>query len=936
MKKRLLFLALWAVTLTGAQGQAWEQGVPSGSFINAKCAAFHPNYGLLFGGGKGKVWRVNNGVIDTLFSNPTIPFYYYVNTMAFSGDTLLFHSSTYGLQKMKIGDPATPFVIPDAGSTNCIVAKANKRWFAGTQGLFYYDGANYYHNSSFNSNIKYLAVNNSDVAFIVQNDSLMSVSNNQYTLISNAIDSINCLKVNPITDELYFSTPSQLYKLSGNSIIPIEVNTNVFNFNFYTNYGIKFFSFSSTEDRIFILYNHTINPEQNYDDILVTGFNNEFVLLNGPIEQDTVSRLVLPIFEANNHLIYTTSDHYYQLDNSVLNSDMLSYNVIDKGNFRALINSDGMLFWNRSSGIPLFEFPKFSHKNTGFSSTLWLAGINQNNDTCVAATRYNQVGFDFWAGPIGQAYDNTYDSKYNRVWKLDREQVNNHISNYQQAGYTMPAVISTWPAQGNVANGEAPYIAPFFDADNNGTYEPQNGDYPIVYGQQAAYFIFNDSRLPHTESGGTELGVEVHGMAYVMDSVNTDLKNTLFVKYNVFNRKNNDFANFYLGKFDDLDLGYSNDDYVGCDSSRSTFYVYNGLAVDGSGKFNEYAKAPPVQCVTFLNNDMTQFVFLNNSGGIAAMNDPTDPRGYFSNLEGFWGDRTPYTYGGDGYGAGTPVKFSFTGNPYTSTGWTETGEGNAPGDRRGLASAQLSNFNHGTNYCLDIAYVYDRDCDDTITCNNLSNIPNLFNRVDTVKNYFNTNQLSCTMNSNVFNVNTIPEFSTCAHAAAYLNNSQLNYSLSIDSVQVTGIAAVSATLVNVSWKIYQADNTITLSNIPFNVQNNIPVVLSLNLMHNPNTHTMNTQTLQYYSHGLVGIQEVSEEQISLYPNPAKANVKINGVENAMRVEVYNMLGELNSTFDKQGKSGTLTLDLSGFNRGVYFVKVVGKNGSSITKKLILN
>jgi hypothetical protein len=934
MKKRLLFLALWAVTLTGAMGQAWEQGVPLGSFNNVASAIYHPNYGYLFGGGGGMIWRVNNGVIDTLY-NGNMSLSRRVISMAFSGDSLFFYILPNGLFKMKIGESAEVTSIMNCGYNNRIITKGNKRWISSSTGLFYFDGTNYSHNSAYISSVQYMDINNADVAFIVQNDSLMSVYNNQYTLITDTIPGINCIKVNPVTNELYFSTPTQLYKMAGTTILPIEVNTDIVNFSNNTNYTIKSISFSNSEDRIFIDYKKIIYSS-DYVDIIVTNFNNQFAILNNPIDITTVSIANVPIFEANNKLIFTSSNCFYQTMDPILNSNELSYNIIDKGAFRALVNSDGMLFWDRTTGIPVFEFPKFSHKNTGFSSTLWLAGINQNNDTCVAATRYNQVGYDFWAGPIAQNYDYAYQNKYNRVWKVDREQINTHLSNYQQAGYTMPSVISSWPAQGNIANGEAPYIAPFFDANTNGTYEPQNGDYPIVYGQQAAYFIFNDSRLPHTETGGVELGVEVHGMAYVMDSVNADLKNTLFVKYNVFNRKNNDFANFYLGKFDDLDLGRAEDDYIGCDSSRNTFYVYNGLAVDGTGKFNEYAKAPPVQGVTFLNNDMTQFVFLNNNGGIAAMNDPTDSRDYFTNLEGFWKDRTPYTFGGDGYGAGTPVKFTFTGNPVTAQGWSEVSENNAPGDRRGLASAQLSNFNHGTNYCLDIAYVYDRDCDDTLVCNNLSNIPNMLNRVDSVKSYFNTNQLSCTMNSNVFNINTIPEFSTCAHAAAFLNNSQMNYSIPIDSVQLTNITAVSFTQVNTSWKIYQAGNTVTLSNIPFNVQNNIPVVLSLNLMHNPNTHTMNAQTIQYYSHGLVGIQEVSEEQITLYPNPAKANVRINGVENAVRIEVYNMLGELNSTLEKQDKSGSLTLDLSGLNRGVYFVKIVGKKGANITKKLILN
>lgn len=846
---------------------------------------------------------------------------------------------------MKMGEPADTAIIPGlTGSVNKIATQANKRWFASSNGLYYYDGTNYSHDSSFNINTKLLAVNNSGVAFIVQNNKLLSFYNNQYTLITDTISGINCLNVNPITNELYFSTPTQLYKMTGNVILPLDINTELIDLSVKNYFPIKFFSFSNTENKIFISFTHvnTIDPifgtYSYFSDILVTNVNNGYALMNSPYRADTLLFITVPIFEANHKYIYTASNTYYQTSDTAINPNLNSYCIIDKGAFRALINNDGVLFNNRSFNTNLFEFPKFSHKNTAFSSTLWLAGINQNNDTCVAATRFNQVGYDFWAGPIGQAYDNAYDIKYNRVWKLDREQINTHISNYQQAGYTMPSVISTWPAQGNIANGEAPYIAPFFDANNNGIYEPQNGDYPIVLGQQAAYFIFNDSRLPHTETGGVELGVEVHGMAYVMDSVNADLKNTMFVNYNVFNRKNNDFSNFYLGKFDDLDLGYAHDDYIGSDSSRNTFYVYNGLSVDGYGSYKEYGENPPVQGVTFLNNDMTQFAFFNSSGGITVMNDPSIASEYFSYLRGFWKDGTPYTYGGSGYnnGAGTPVKFMFTGNPVTAQGWSEVSENNAPGDRRGLASAQLSNFNHGTNYCLDIAYVYDRDCDDTLVCNNLSNIPNMLNRVDTVKSYFDNNQLSCTMNSNVFNVNTIPDFTMCAHVAAYLNNSQLNYSMPIDSVQVTNVTSVTATLVNTSWKIYQAGNTVTLSNIPFNVQNNIPVVLSLNLMHNPNAHTMNTQTIQYYSHGLVGVQEVSEEQITLYPNPAKANVRINGVENTVRIEVYNMLGELSSTFDKQGKSGSLTLDLSGLNRGVYFVKITGKNGSSATKKLILN
>lgn len=934
MKKHLLFIALWATMIACATAQTWEQGVPLESFNYVASATYHPNYGYLFGGGRGVIWRVNNdGVIDTLYNgNLIIP--KRVDCMAFSGDTLFFNINAWGFYKMKIGESPELITNPDFGSVKGIVTKGNKRWISSSNGLFYFDGTNYIHNSAYNSQIQYMDVNNSEVAFIVQNGSLMSVFNNQYTLITDTIVGVNYIKVNPVTNELHFSTPTQLYKLTGSTIVPIEVVTNLIDFSL-SNKVITNFSFSKTEDRIFILYRD--NPDSGTSsDILVTKIDNEYFIMNCPNDATSLRKLSVPIFEVNYQLLFTTSDNFYKLNNSLISANMLNYNIIDKGAFRALINSDGMLFWNRTTGIPLFEFPKNSRKNTAFSSTLWLAGINQNNDTCVAATRYNQVGYDFWAGPVAQNYDVNYQNKYDRVWKMNRDQINTHITDYQQPGYTMPSEISKWPAHGDISNGEAPYIAPFFDSDQNGTYEPQNGDYPIILGQQAAYFIFSDTRLPHTETGGTQLGVEVHGMAYVMDSVNMDLKNTLFVKYNVFNRLNNDFTKFYLGKFDDLDLGSGYDDFVGCDSLRNTFYIYNGDSIDGYGHDYEYSKAPPVQGVTFLNNDMSQFVFLNNSGGIAAMNDPDTATDYFTVLEGFWKDRTPYTYGGDGYGAGTPVKFMFSGNPLTSQGWSEVSENNPTGDRRGLASAQLSNFNHGTNYCLDIAYVYNRDCEDTNTCNHLSNIPNMLTRVDSVQQYFNNHELSCTMNSVVFNANTIPDFNTCTHAAAYVNNSQLNYSMSIDSVQLFGITGVTPTNVKTSWRIYQSGNVVTLTDIAYNVQDNVPVVLSLNIMHNPNTHTMNAQTIQYFSAGLVGIQEISEEQIVLFPNPTKGNVRINGVENVTKIEIYNMLGQESLSIEKHDKSSSMNIDLSNMKRGVYFVKIIGAKGTTLTKKLVLN
>ena len=51
---------------------------------------------------------------------------------------------------------------------------------------------------------------------------------------------------------------------------------------------------------------------------------------------------------------------------------------------------------------------------------------------------------------------------------------------YRITGYQMPRSVKNWPAIGRVDYGEFPDQAPFVDANNNGCYDPENGDYPSI------------------------------------------------------------------------------------------------------------------------------------------------------------------------------------------------------------------------------------------------------------------------------------------------------------------------------------------------------------------------------------------------------------------------------------------------------------------------
>ena len=70
---------------------------------------------------------------------------------------------------------------------------------------------------------------------------------------------------------------------------------------------------------------------------------------------------------------------------------------------------------------------------------------------------------------------------------------------------------------------------------------------------------------------------------------------------------------------------------------------------------------------------------------------------------------------------------------------------------------------------------------------------------------------------------------------------------------------------------------------------------------------------------------------TLYPNPAKNMLNIDGLESGSKVAVINMLGGVVEV--REAWSRRVELDLSSYSNGVYFVRVI-KDNKSITYKFI--
>jgi hypothetical protein len=457
-----------------------------------------------------------------------------------------------------------------------------------------------------------------------------------------------------------------------------------------------------------------------------------------------------------------------------------SYAKLDANNIAAGINSYGYLFGDidyvsgngANEHYPSFEAPIGSGIHSIFSSTLWIGGINQLTDSLhFAGERYKQQGDDFWSGPISNTYDESYDLSWRRLWKINLNEINYHILHYQEQGYVPIDVIQNWPGNGDESLGQLNKMAPFFDQNGNDIYEPFEGDYPLIRGSQAIFFVFNDDRYNHTESGGKKLGIEIHGMAYsFQEPADSALWNSVFVHYDIYNRSDTTYSETYLGNFTDFDIGNMSDDFVKCDVQRGAFIGYNGNDYDsdiyniGTGELETlgYHENLPAQAVVLLGGAYMDEDQIDNPSGAcdesinglnfgngivdderyglirfissknnnySATGDPQIASEYYNYLRGIWRDNTPMVYGGDGhidYGVGPECNFLFPGDSDScnwGTGrvlpnggynqddhfWTTEEAGNFPDDIRGITISGPFTLKPGDKQEFDLLFAFARN-----------------------------------------------------------------------------------------------------------------------------------------------------------------------------------------------------------------------------------
>ena len=85
----------------------------------------------------------------------------------------------------------------------------------------------------------------------------------------------------------------------------------------------------------------------------------------------------------------------------------------------------------------------------------------------------------------------------------------------------------------------------------------------------------------------------------------------------------------------------------------------------------------------------------------------------------------------------------------------------------------------------------------------------------------------------------------------------------------------------------------------------------------------------YYDPEHLGVDENLTQNIEVYPNPAKDMLTIKA-ENITNVVIFNSMGQ--KVYEKTMDSSEVSINLDGFDSGIYLVKVVA-DGDEVTRRI---
>ena len=703
----------------------------------------------------------------TVYSNTTTPAFPTCNVTALTSDNSgnIWIGTNVGLIKFD-GSSFTSLTTVNGLPSNTITSleQINGQLYVGTNsGLSRYDGitfTNYnvlvgtlpsdaiFSIKAENQNIIWLGGLDRLVQFNINNS--FSITSYQDNLLTAGTGTVHCIQFDSQNNKWIgttnrgvvrfngsvFENATSLYETFG-TVIP----TKVLSIAQGMNGGIIFKMQPTTGFKGLIELAPNNKVYQYFNNSSAITPSGDIVLKNG----STILMATAALNSSIANMYYSFNSAVYQMPLGTVNVG--NFKTLDINNVKAGIANRSDMHWDiGGTQNSMYEVPKGSGANSNFASGLWIGGLDNGGQLHGGAQTYRQSGSggdQFWPGPldtVNASIDTVTSLAYDKIWKVSYIDINNFITAFNSGSVVATPDMLTWPAHGSGNNSRN--LAPFVDYNGDGLYNPNDGDYPKIKGDQTLYFIYNDKLAPRTNTFAP-MGIEVQGMAYAygcpsVTNGHNELTYTTFYDYKIINRSSTNYHDVFVSMWSDVDLGYYGDDYIGSNVTDNYAYTYNADANDesvaGTHGYGSYipaqgfniVKGPLANLNDGIDNNnngtideigedckMNKLTYFNNSfaGVPLGTSDPNTGQEYYNYMTGFWKDGSPFTCGGNAYGGTTPTSWVYTADTYTngvcgSTPWSESGVG---GDRRLILSAGPFTLNAGQTQEVEYAFVTSFD-----------------------------------------------------------------------------------------------------------------------------------------------------------------------------------------------------------------------------------
>jgi hypothetical protein len=380
-----------------------------------------------------------------------------------------------------------------------------------------------------------------------------------------------------------------------------------------------------------------------------------------------------------------------------------------------------------------------------FFNALWIGGFDPAGNLRFAGETFpTTYGWEeYLPGPLlaDGSPDPAACEHWNRFWKCTRHDIETHLADLADNGQLdnpVEAVVG-WPGLGNAAfedlNGfplpaGLTSLAPFFDADGDGNYNAEAGDYPHPAGLEPSIIASEiqwsliNSANPYWPSGSLPPLFDLHATVWGLDCDNDNaLPTTYFQRVTLIHRGGEALDSVIVGLYSDVHLGGNYiDDYIGSNPGLETVFMYNADNLDEDfAQLPGYGENPPVTALTVLNQPLYKAVSYPYASPF-----PPDISLDFEFYNMMAGKNLSF--------AGQPVDFIFPDHPNDPAGWSMVTDTLpfSQSSRHIVASVWLGQVAPGDVRTIDYAYSYHRGPG----LNHLQNVGYMFHRVGELRQLY--------------------------------------------------------------------------------------------------------------------------------------------------------------------------------------------------------